>query len=563
LNHFLKRSAMFKRIKKILKILLITFGVIALLVFLGLVYVNYALKEVPSNCPEISKTAIVIDSITTRVDSSWIRHEQRGLWTLYVDGSPYERGVKVGILSKELIYKQEKAFINQIHRLIPSDTYLGFLKYFIACFNYNLYSYIPEEYKKEIYGVSKSVSHEFDFVGTPYQRQMNYHGAHDLGHLLQNIGFVGCSSFGVWDDKSKDGDLLVGRNFDFYVGDEFAEEKIVEFISPDSGYPHAIITWGGMMGVVSGMNNQGLTVTINAANSEVPFKSATPVSIVARNILQYAANIDQAIKIAKQFKVFVSEQYLIGSAADNRAVVIEKTPKIQDQYSTDKSYIISTNHFQSAGCGKTGNAFEQRDSTASGYRMQRIDQLINSYSKIDVIDIAKILRDTTGINGASIGLGNEKAVNQLIAHHSIIFSPKKRIFWISTSPFQVGRYAAYDLNKVFSMSVPKHGEPIQIDSICIEADSSFLNDGYKRYKEFRNLIRSNDTFSYKSTIERIKKLNPNYFYTYEHSGDLYANAKQYQLAIEQYKLALKHEIPSASERRRIEKKLGKCLKNTR
>ena len=94
---------MLKRIKKALKILLVTFGVIVLLLFLGLVYVNYALKEIPKDCPEISKDAVAIDSMTTRVDSSWIRHEQKGLWTLYVDGSPYERGIKVGILSKDLI----------------------------------------------------------------------------------------------------------------------------------------------------------------------------------------------------------------------------------------------------------------------------------------------------------------------------------------------------------------------------------------------------------------------------------------------------------------------------
>jgi len=551
-----------KCLKKIVKIFLIALAVILLLVILGLFYVNYALKEVPENCPSITKNAEVVDSSTTKVENSWIRHEQKGLWTLYVEGKPYERGVTIGVLSKELIAKQESAFFNQIHRLIPSNTYLGFLKYFIACFNYNLYSYIPEEYKKEIYGVSKSVSHEFDFIGTPYQRQMNYHGAHDLGHLLQNIGLVACSSFGAWDSKTKDGDLLIGRNFDFYVGDEFAEEKIVEFIRPDSGYPHAIITWGGMMGVVSGMNDQGLTVTINAANSEIPFKTATPVSIVARNILQYAANIEQAVKIASTFKVFVSEQFLIGSAADNRAIVIEKTPKKQDVFSTDKNYIISTNHFQSASFGNLVGALVQRDSTPSGYRMRRIDQLISSITKIDYNDAAQILRDTSGINNATIGLGNEKAVNQLIAHHSIIFSPKKRIFWISTSPFQLGRYVAYDLNKVFKMKVPMHGESIQVDSIAIEADSLFLKNGYKRYKEFQSIVRiKDDTLGYKSRITRTKQLNPNYFYTYEFAGDQFANAKNYQQAIDQYEQALKYEIPSAAERKRIVNKTNESRKH--
>ena len=29
------------------------------------------------------------------------------------------------------------------------------------------------------------------------------------------------------------------------------------------------------------------------------------------------------------------------------------------------------------------------------------------------------------MNNADIGLGNEKAIDQLIAHHSIVFEPKK------------------------------------------------------------------------------------------------------------------------------------------
>src|SRR5690606_40391689 len=61
--------------------------------------------------------------------------------------------------------------------------------------------------------------------------------------LMQDLMLVGCSSIALWDDFTEDGELLIGRNFDFYVNDAFAENKIVEFIQPKTGYNYASVTW--------------------------------------------------------------------------------------------------------------------------------------------------------------------------------------------------------------------------------------------------------------------------------------------------------------------------------
>ncbi len=76
-------------------------------------------------------------------------------------------------------------------------------------------------------------------------------------------------------------------------------------------------------------------------------------------------------------------------------------------------------------------------------------QDITEEQPLDVPGMAKILRDQSGLNHADIGMGNEKAINQLIAHHSIIFEPEKRLVWVSNGPWQLGEYTCYDIVKIF------------------------------------------------------------------------------------------------------------------
>lgn len=557
------------------RLLRITFKTLLVFLILLIGFSIYFFIAIQINEPEIAdKSALKKERVQYgdnfyKVDNNWLRKNEEGLWELYVEGDGFERGSANGHLTKELANFQEEAFFSQIQLLIPDLNYLKFLKYFISYFNRHLPDHIIDEYKEEIYGISRFASDKYDFVGPKYQRILNYHGAHDIGHAIQDKNMmVGCTSFGVWGDKTQDGELLIGRNFDFYSGDAFAINKIVQFTNPKRGYKFATVTWAGFIGAASGMNDQGITVTINASKSSIPTDAATPIALLAREILQFSKNIHDAVEIAKKRKVFVSESILIGSANDNKAIIIEKTPTGMDVYDAGSNEIICSNHYQGKTYANELTNLTNQIESSSLYRKIRLKQLLIKKNIVDYKKAAEILRDQSGINGKNIGLGNEKALNQLIAHHAIIFKPKEQLMWVSANPYPCGKFVCYNLKEVFEEAHHVDEEStFNVDSLSIEADSFLATKEYQRFIRFKNLkqyiqfITKAPGYLYlKNKLEReFIKSNPKSYFTYQILGDYYKSKFNYKAAFDYYKQALVFEIATLKEENQIKKDMMFCL----
>ncbi len=491
----------------------------------------------------------------------WLKKNKHGIWETYLEGNPFEIGVANGKMTTELTYQLEVSFINEMKNIIPSESFLHYLKYFIGWFNRKMPEYIPLEYQKEIYGASLSANNEYDFVGPKYQRVLNYHGAHDIGHALENMGKVGCTSFSTWDSRSEDSTMVIGRNFDFHVGDDFAKNKVVSFIRPENGHAFMAVSWAGMSGVVSGMNEHGLTITLNAAPSEIPSHGKTPISILAREILQYAKNIDEAFEIAKKGETFVSETLMIGSAADNETALIEKSTEKTALYKTEsEDYIICSNHYQSEEFRENEMNSEHIKNSHSDYRYKRMTELISKYPKMNALAASEILRDKNGLGNQDIGFANEKSINQLIAHHAIIFMPKGRLVWVSTPPYMLGEFIAYDLNEIFS-SYPGLKENVEItkDSLEIQEDPFLHSNEFERFKKFRTMkkeveeaIESEGKKKLdESMIDRFVDSNPNYYMVYSLLGEYFLSIQNCDRAFDYYEKALEMEITTLPEKEKF------------
>lgn len=506
------------------------------------------------------KTITQTDSVRTCKYGSFILNKY-GLWEAKLHGKSVDRGAAYGAMSQDLLEYQEDVFVEQIHEMVRTEWWVDILHKLVIVFNRNMAKYIPQEYREEIYAMSLFCTKKYDLYGTPYVRQLNYHAAHDIGHTMQEYMLVGCSSFATWGEESENKELLIGRNFDFYVGDNFAKNKLVLFVDPDCGYKFMSVSWPGMLGVLSGMNEKGLTVTINAAKGPIPISSAMPISLLARHILQYASNISEAYECAQQFKTFVSESILIGSALDSCAAIIEKTPADIALYQSGTNRIICTNHYQSDTYRLDKYNVENMAGTDSPYRFQRINELLNEYAPLTVTEAVGILRDRYGINDKDIGVGNEKSVNQFIAHHAVVFQPDKLLAWVSTSPWQLGEFVCYDLHDVFDTGKQEKSQVHDIfniiaDTAAINHDCVNVIQYRKLYKEFEASIDNKEQVS-EQMINKFINSNPHYFQVYNTLGDYMLAMGDEKNAIPYWQKALLMEIPRAEERETILNKIQK------
>jgi isopenicillin-N N-acyltransferase like protein len=250
---------------------------------------------------------------------------------------------------------------------------------------------------------------------------------------------------------------------------------------------------------------------------------------------------------------------LIGSAKDHRAAIIEKSPDALDIFESGEDYIVATNHFQSKTLEATQLNQEHMKTSASVYRHDRIKQLLDSNFHNTILKTASILRDQKGLNNTDIGLGNEKAVNQLIAHHAIIFQPEKQKVWISTAPWQLGKFVCYDLRKIFSSELTENKELSEV-GLTIEADPFVTTKEYNnilKFNSYRFPFQPRNNFNPDSLIS----WNPNSYLSYMLAGNENLKRKEYQKAIDAYEAGLKKEVATEHERKHMLDNLEQAKKN--
>ena len=403
---------MAKRLRKWLKRILL--GALVL-VLTGWIVGAWLLRTWTAKPPPLpADTAILRLKPETRDGKTWLGKSwtgrREGLLVVYLKGAPLELGYADGVLMRPQIHTLENEFLDMIHGYVPQEWALNVLKWYVIYRNRHLSDFVPLDYREEIYGATLGCPDTHPELGAYYNRVLNYHAAHDISYLMIDnplLSRAGCTSFGAWGSTTENGHLITGRNFDWEAAEVFSRDRVVMMCEPDGGIPFISLAWAGMTGVVSGMNRAGVSVTINGAPSSLPGDAATPVAIVAREVLQHAHNLAEALDIVRRAKVFVSTLWLLGSRADGHFVVVEKTPDTTAVREPEGDWIVCANHFQSPGLTNGPRNQSYMAEATSVPRETRLAELIRqARGPISIARAVEFLRDRKLPGGVFAGNGH-------------------------------------------------------------------------------------------------------------------------------------------------------------
>ena len=242
--------------------------------------------------------------------------------------------------------------------------------------------------------------------------------------LLPNIA---CSTIALPAEASPDGVARLGRNLDFPAKGVADKASVLLIVRPQGRYAFANVTWPGVIGVLSGMNEHGLCVANMEISRVVRPPTAMPYILLYRMVLERCKTVDEAVELLKKTPRQSANNLMLMDAAGNRAVA-EITPAgVVVRKGAAGAALISTNH-------------QRGQDQASGGKCWRYDRLRTAagddFGKIDAAAVEKML-DTVSVQGLTI--------------QSMVFEPAKRVMWLAVGSEATRRdYERIELGKLFA-----------------------------------------------------------------------------------------------------------------
>ena len=315
-----------------------------------------------------------------------------------------------------------------------------------------------------------------------YQRFVYLNALYDMALSFEHSPLIGCTTVTLGGDELEGGGGILARAFDFEVDEVFDRHKAVFLVREEGKFAFASVAWPGLVGVVSGMNENGVAVVVHGARGGTPAAEGEPVVHALRRVLGTARDTEEALRALSEQPAMVSHIVILNDER-GRAAVVERVPGKANFVRFLPSKAATTNHFEGPNAEDPKN-LAVREKTSTLPRRSRADELLARLparlSASDAVnDAIALLRDRKGPGERELALGDRSAINALIATHGVVMDTKQRILWVSESPHLLGRFVAFDLKRMLAADY----DPEHPSELAASSEDPLLTSGdYARFR---------------------------------------------------------------------------------
>ncbi len=302
----------------------------------------------------------------------------------------------------------------------------------------------------------------------------------------------GCTSFGLWDDYSIDGELIVGRNTDYPLGGSFEKNATVIYFQPtDGGQRFMSVTTAGVhTASVTAVNEKGLYIGTHSLPSKYTGVVGVPMITWMHDVIAKAETIDEAVKILKSRKTGVGWTYVLASPSEKRVVSLEVDNKEFGLRESFDGKHIQTNHYLTPNMFDHTLAFNRGVYEETYSRYRRADKLIEAgKGSLSPVDIIRILGDQTDdftgeLNGFPSNIGATTTVS------SLIYEPSQNRIFVATGTAPVAH------NEYVELPLPRDFDPASFATTSLNTIENkwFSHDHANKFEALKTYILAKQTF---------------------------------------------------------------------
>jgi predicted choloylglycine hydrolase len=244
--------------------------------------------------------------------------------------------------------------------------------------------------------------------------------------FLDLVPMTACSTITLPASAAPDGVARFGRNLDFPALNIADKHSVLMIVKPKDRYAFASVSWPGLIGVLSGMNEHGLTVANMEVTRRQGIPHAMPYILLYRSVLEQCRTVEEAVEFLKRTPRQTANNLMIMDAAGDCAVA-EITPEgVTVRKSAPDAALMSTNHHRGEDCDSTGKC-DRYDALHEASMAQ--------FGKIGVPEIWSML---------------DRVSQGKMTLQSMIFEPANRVMYLAAgSEASKREYQRIDLKEYF------------------------------------------------------------------------------------------------------------------